>query len=104
MLFFDMIGCLQINLRTDRDQTMSTSTIQIFVKTMSGETISLDVEPSLKIEDFREKIKEKDDSLIVSRLWFVNKWVDDNHTLADYNITNGSTVHILYNKVRCPVE
>merc|ERR1712024_48880 len=51
--------------------------MQIFVKTLTGKTITLEVEPSDTIENVKAKIQDKE------------------RTLSDYNIQKESTLHLV---------
>jgi ubiquitin C len=69
---------------------------QVFVKKMTGETITLDVESENTISRVKVKIQDKfDHPTKHMRLILNGKELDDGQKLSDYNIQNGSTLHLI---------
>ena len=75
---------------------MRVDAMQIFVKTLTGKHITLEVEPTDRIVDVKDKIEEKegiDSSEQI--LIFAGKELIDENTLQDYSVGKDSTLHLI---------
>ncbi|CAG8949462.1 hypothetical protein HYFRA_00007692, partial [Hymenoscyphus fraxineus] len=66
------------------------------VRTLTGKEIELDIEPSYKVSQIKEKVEEKEGiPPVQQRLIFGGKQMADDKTASEYNLEGGATLHLV---------
>ena len=72
--------------------------MQIYIKTLTGRSVSLIVEEGETIRTVKNKLKEKDGVPVAEqRLVFNNQELEDSKTLQHYGILREATLHVVIN-------
>lgn len=71
--------------------------MNLFIRTLTGETLTVDVEPNATIQNVKEAIVPLQNikSTDAMRLTFAGRRLDDERTVSDYNIQKESTLNMV---------
>lgn len=96
-LQWDKVPKLPMPCRPMRpSQPLGYGEIEIYVKTLTGKTLTIHIKPKDKIEALKEKIHDMESiPEDQQRLVFAGNQLDDGRTLADYRIEDQSTLHLI---------
>lgn len=79
-----------------RAPVVSAPSGQIFVKTLTGDTLPIDFRSNLQISELKTIISsERQIPVDQQRLIFQGKQLEDGNTLGDYNIQPDNTLHLV---------
>jgi ubiquitin len=70
--------------------------MQVFIKTMAGKPLALEVELTKRIEEVKVKIQGKERIPVdQQRLVFTHRQMEDDHTLEDYEVQRDSIIRLV---------
>jgi len=86
----------QFNNNNNNNDNKSNQNTQIYIKNIYGDSFTLDVQLTDRVEYLKEKIKEKIEFLPEHYyLYYKGKKLDNNKTLSNYHIKMGTTIKVI---------
>jgi len=84
------------NIQEESILLLKWSCINIFVKTLNGKTVTLQIEPSDTIDSIKAKIQDGEDEVVEDQhiLFFAGQQLDGGRTLSDYGISDADIIHM----------
>lgn len=80
----------------DQNQAVVPNAGQFFVQTLTGSSLAFNYDPNMTISTLKELIQNAQQIQVdQQRLVFNGKQLDDQNTLSDYGIENGSNIHLV---------
>ena len=88
-----------------RENNVALCDMQILIKMMNEKKILLNVKPKDSIQNVKRKVQQLNECPPdQQRLVFAGKNLEDDHTLSDYNVQNGSTLNLVQRLRSAPKE
>lgn len=83
---------------SDSDKKKTAQSLQVFLKTLTGKTITLEISPSDLVQDVKAQIEKREGvPAEEQRLVFAAKHLEDGHLVSEYDIKKDSTLHLVLN-------
>ncbi|KAH8734509.1 hypothetical protein BGZ61DRAFT_503188 [Ilyonectria robusta] len=104
----DVVGGIQVEITPEKETRKDTIFVKmpnilklqggmkIYVKTLTGKTLTIEIEPTQLIEDLKFKIQDTEGIPVdQQRLIFLGKQPTDHHTCEEFGIGQDATLHLV---------